>query len=470
MEKFEIYLISLTIRKWDLEKKRMAVNTTFVVGDAEFSSNLEMALTSAGEMTEEFLNILKKEAGRKLMNGGNDFGETDIELGDKNYIKQKTGSFFKKITGELNNKGKDGKNRQSGQRAEQNNGAGQIYQATGQARQARMPRMILTTYLDVYPENHDVSALPENIQFFIILNLARKYYEKEQFQKAIHPLRRLVKMKPDFGTGYKWLARSLKKVRKYDEAVRNYENYARVENSLDAKLDLAQSYRKGKMFDKSEEIYRTILNDYPDEKEAKIGIAQIKYARQEEDYLPILDSLYQENSDWMREWMRKEFNFRIYSQSKTLLTPVQASRYLGFDKAFEITQMAFRNEVPSHFNPSRARINFFREELDRWAEVVNRFNLMGHEVVLHPENLNGDAAAVASGSQKGQSAGAKSDEDKPESTRVEEIIRYIRETRARREAMGQVTNKTRRPARKSPTQKKAGQKKRGRPKKEKKTT
>jgi hypothetical protein len=233
--------------------------------------------------------------------------------------------------------------------------------------------------------------------------------------------------------------------------MRYYEQYAKVDNSLDSKLDLAKSYRKGKLFDQSEEIYKEILQNYPGEREARIGLAQIQYARNETDYLPVLEELHSHDPEWLKKWIMEEFNFRIYSSPKTPLTPIQVSQYLGFEKVAELTQMAFRNEIPSHFNPTKARMSFYKEEIDRWAEVMNRFQLMPKEINLYPEKLqNVDIQQVDMEDDKEEleqepestvtvTEGQRVQE--PVSTRVEAIIRQIREARARRNSQLQAGGK-----------------------------
>lgn len=438
MQKFVINLISLEIRKWDLEKQRLYMKIVLVINKQEYQSNVELSLTQPNEMMEEFLNKLKIESDQKIRNGESEEMEFSIEMMNENFVRQRVQAHFKKISAELNNpKRKKGRS-----------------------------RMIFSTHLDVYNENVDIAFLPQHIQFFIVLNWVRKYYEREEYQRAIDPLRRLLKIRPDYGIAYKWLARSLKKVRKYDEAMRNYEQYARLENSLDAKLDLAKSYRKGKLFDKSEEIYKQILKDDPEEKEARMGLAQIYYARFDEKYIPILDSLYEEDSQWVNDWIKEEFNFRIYEAPKTLLSPIEASKYLGLAKVSELTQMAFRNEVPSHFNPSRARMSFFKEEIDQWALVMNRYHILPREVTLHPENLTQVAApsVPVEEEEAEKKPVAEGKIAKPRSARVEKIIREIREAKAQRLARlkeNAAVNETESPA---PKQEK---KKRGRPSRKK---
>ncbi|MEJ2636899.1 MAG: hypothetical protein P8184_16620, partial [Calditrichia bacterium] len=414
MAQYEVTLVAIDIRKWDLESQRLSLTTYFVMDDEEKTHMFELSIIQPPEMVEEFLGKIRVGCEQKMRNGGVTDEQINITLPNETYLRQKLYNYFKRILLELNNP-----KRKKGQ-----------------------SKMIFTTHMDVYNENQDVSFLPQIIQFFVVLNWARKYYEKEDYQRAVEPLRKLVKIKPDFGLGYKWLARSLKKIRKYEDATRFYEKYAEVDNSTDAWLDLAKSYRKGKIFDKSEQIYQDIMKEEPENKEARIGMAQIKFARNEPDFLNILDDLYKEDPDWLKKWLGEEFNFRIYASPKTPLTPIQASSYLGYDKVFELTQHAFRNEVPSHFNPSRARMSFYKEELDNWALVMNRFSVGSEEIVLHPENISLETVKpIEVNVNEDDGEGEESEKELKEptrpvkrSTKVEEILRKIRESRAEAQA------------------------------------
>lgn len=327
----DLSLVAVEIRKWDLETNKIGITSFFVMDNQEKSLEFIVNIMQPPEMVEEFLGKLRYEAELKLKseNGTDEFS---INFENETFLRQKVYNYFKRITSELNST-----KRKKGQ-----------------------PRMIFTTHMDIYNETQDITFLQQRLQFYVVLNWSRKYYEREEFKKAVEPLRKLIKINPGYGPGYQMLARSLKKIRKYDEAMRYYERYAEVENTTEAWLDLAKSYRKGKVFDKSEAIYNRILADDPKNPEARIGIAQIRYATQDQEYIKLLDEIFKDSPDWTRSWLKEEFNFRIYTNDKMGLSPNQAAKFMGYDKIFDLTQRAFRNEIPSHFNPSRARLSFLK--------------------------------------------------------------------------------------------------------------
>ncbi len=407
MSDFELNLIALDIRKWDLELERLSIKLNYIINETEQTSQINLSLTQLPEMVEELINKFRLEAETFLKNSLPQETEVNIVLANDTFLRQKLSNYFKRVLLELNNP-----RRKKGQ-----------------------ARMIYSTHMDMYNENQDISFLPEKLRFNVVINWVRKYYDHEDYQKVIEPLRKLIKLKPDYGLGYKWLARSLKKVRKYEESMRMYEKYAGVDQSLDAYQDLAKSYRKGKLYDQSQKIYEKILKDNPDDKEARIGMAQIQFAQNDDSYQKILNKLYAEDPEWVKNWLREEFNFRIYVSPKTPLTPIQATKYLGFDQVFELTQRAFQNEIPSHFNPARARMSFYKEELDNWSLIYNRYQLGEKEIVLHPKAINVEALEKTGGVGNGE--GEEDQTLNPatkSSTKVEEILKQIREMKATRKA------------------------------------
>jgi hypothetical protein len=159
-------------------------------------------------------------------------------------------------------------------------------------------------------------------------------------------------------------------------------------------------------------------------------LAQIKFALKKADYLKLLDKLNQQDSEWLKRWLVDEFNFRIYIPEKTFITPAQAAKFLGFKKVFELTERAFKNEIPSHFNPAKARMSFYKEELENWAEVMNRFNCLDKEIKLYPEHLVSDKKKTKSSYE---SISSKNSNEAP-SKKLEQILKEIREMKARRAA------------------------------------
>lgn len=399
ISKIEIILFAVEVRKWDSEAKKISMEAYFVVDDREDSLSFDIGMLQPTEMVEEITGKLRHEWRKKRgKNAGED--TLQIEFNNESFVRQKLHNYFKRINSEL----------------------------SGSRRKKGQARMILTTHMDIYNETQDISFLPKKLQFFVVLNWARKYYLREDYKKAIDPLRRAVKLNGKYAPAIEMLARALKKVRKYDEAMRMYERYAEVDGGLAARLDLAKSYRKGKLFEKSEKLYQLVLAEQPKNREAQIGLAQIQYANMNPDYMVVLESLSKSDPGWLKKWLAEEFNFRIYVSTKTLLTPVQAAKLLGFSQIFELTQRAFKNELPSHFNASRARLSFYLEELENWAKVMNRFKILPEKIKLYPDKIKDGSPMEA----VAETPAAETPPQEGSTSKVEEMLRQIRARKAQR--------------------------------------
>ncbi|HQU71683.1 MAG: tetratricopeptide repeat protein [Calditrichaeota bacterium] len=400
----DIYPIALTTRKWDLDGRRLYLQCPVIWNMAEYELDFDIQYGNAPDMVDTVLTRI-----RELLAAQSEPSPAPLTINNEPFVRKKLLNHFKRFLTEVNNN--------------------------------RRKKPVGSTHLAFFPEDQELGFLPREIQFFVVFNRARKISENEDWKKSIDPLRHAISLRPDFGQPYKLLARSLKKIRHYEEAMATYQKYAEVDDSLDAWLDLAKSLRKGKQFDNSEKIYHRVLERFPAEREARIGLAQIYFSTKQvpEKYLTILEALYDEDPAWLKGWLTAEFNFRIYVPEKEQLSPNQAVQYLGLSEIAELTKMAFKNDVPSHFNPAKARLTFFREELEGWALVMNRFDCLRDGMVIHPEHLNGAApggkkekAPAEPAAQESAPAPAKSN-GKP--TRVEEILAAIRARKAER--MGQ---------------------------------
>nr|HQV31268.1 tetratricopeptide repeat protein [Calditrichia bacterium] len=344
----DIYPIALTTRKWDLDGRRLYLQCPVIWNMAEYELDFDIQYGNAPDMVDTVLTRI-----RELLAAQSEPSPAPLTINNEPFVRKKLLNHFKRFLTEVNNN--------------------------------RRKKPVGSTHLAFFPEDQELGFLPREIQFFVVFNRARKISENEDWKKSIDPLRHAISLRPDFGQPYKLLARSLKKIRHYEEAMATYQKYAEVDDSLDAWLDLAKSLRKGKQFDNSEKIYHRVLERFPAEREARIGLAQIYFSTKQvpEKYLTILEALYDEDPAWLKGWLTAEFNFRIYVPEKEQLSPNQAVQYLGLSEIAELTKMAFKNDVPSHFNPAKARLTFFREELEGWALVMNRFDCLRDGMVIH---------------------------------------------------------------------------------------
>lgn len=358
MKEILMYLLALEVRKWDVDSRKINFTAYTVADEQEFRLLFTVSITTPQDMIEELLGKIKKINKEKL-NKLYDSSTFDVVYSNEHFLRQKLFNYFKRIIFELTN-----------------------------PKKKKSQRGIVTIRYDIFNENQDISFLPTNIQFFVFLNWARKYYEREQYIKVLEPLKKALEINPNYNSGYKWMGRSLMKLRRFPEAQKYFEKYAELEGTYEAYLQLAHCYRKTFMYEAAEKLYQEILKHNPDNFDALMGLAQISYTLNK-PYEKILDQLYEKNPDHVRQWIKTDWDFRIVLPKKTRMSALQAASYLGFPNVFELSTKAFKNEVPGHFNSVLARLVFYKEELDQWAHILNKYQCVNPPVQLNERILSG---------------------------------------------------------------------------------
>lgn len=358
MKEILVYLLALEVRRWDVDSRKINFTAFTVADDKEFRLLFTVSITNPADMVEELLGKVKKINKEKL-HKYYDSSSFTFDYSNEHFLRQKLYNYFKRIMFELTN-----------------------------PKKKKSQRGIYTVRFDIYNEGQDISFLPKDIQFYVYVNWTRKYYEREQYNKVLEPLRKALEIRPDFANGYKWMGKALMRLRKSVEAQKYFEKFAEIDKSYDAYLELAHCYRKTFNYDGAEKLYKEILKKDPENFDARIGLAQIYYALRK-PYKKILDKLYKENPDHVKQWLKTEWDFRFNSSKKTKLTPLLTAKFLGFENVFDLSTRAFKNEIPAHFNAAKARLIFYKEELENWIKLLGQYECLPKDIKVNPDALKG---------------------------------------------------------------------------------
>lgn len=356
MNEITVYLLAIEVRKWDQDSKKINFTAFTAADNKEFRLLFTVSITNPADMVEELLGKIKKINKEKL-NKEYESSSFDLSYSNEHYLRQKLYNYFKRVMNELTN-----------------------------PKKKKSQRGIFTVRYDIYSEGQDISFLPVEVQFFVYVNWTRKYYEREQYIKVMDPLRKALELNPNFATGYKWMGRSLMKLRKIGEAQKYFEKYAEVAKSFESYLELAHCYRKSFNYELAEKLYTEILAKDENNIVALISLAQINYALNK-PYKEILDNIYQQKEDFVKNWLLKEWDFRFLSDKKTRLTAIDAAEFLGLPSVFELSQKAFKGEIPAHFNAAKARLIFYKEELDNWIQILSTYNCLPKWIKVNEKAL-----------------------------------------------------------------------------------
>ena len=183
-----------------------------------------------------------------------------------------------------------------------------------------------------------------------------------------------------------WLVKS----HRIEEAIPYYQKYAETEESLEGLNDLAHAYIKIERFKEAEQVFKRMKKLEPDDLLARIGQAQISYL-EDKDYMKHLEEVFEIDPDWLRDYLKKSWGYKLPgfgSDESKMWNAATASRYLGYDRPFDLTKRAFNDEIPCYFDSEKGTIRFVKAELDHWVEIQNRFRVDGQGYKVYPDRLN----------------------------------------------------------------------------------
>jgi tetratricopeptide (TPR) repeat protein len=200
----------------------------------------------------------------------------------------------------------------------------------------------------------------------------------------------------------KYMAEALLKNQKVEQALPYYEKYAENENSLNGFNDLAHAYIKIEKFKEAENVVKRMKKQNPDDLLVKMLEAQVAYL-QTKPYTDQLDKIKEIDENWLREYLKKTWDFNLpgYNDHESKMwNAATASRYLGYDRPFDLTKRAFNDELPSYFDSEKGTIRFVKAELDQWVEIQNRYKVDGNSYRVYEDRLSKDELKIGKTNRK----------------------------------------------------------------------
>jgi pentatricopeptide repeat protein len=251
-------------------------------------------------------------------------------------------------------------------------------------------RMISNRSMDFYYNDFEYEPLDDNAKFFVHLNRGVNKMNGDLWSAAIDDLQVALNYNPDNPLANKYMAEALVKNHRKEEALPYFERYAQTENSVRGLNELAHAYIKLERFKEAEEVFKRMDKLDPNDLLVKVGQAQLAYL-QGKAYQTKLDKIKAIDENWLKDYLKKswEYNLPGYgSDESKMWNAATASRYLGYDRPFDLTKRAFNDEIPCYFDSEKGTIRFVKAELDKWVEVQNRYQVDGVSYQLHEDRLS----------------------------------------------------------------------------------
>jgi pentatricopeptide repeat protein len=356
-----IHLLSTYLKKWSYQENRITLSYSYFSETGYTRNKLDMRINSPQVMVNEFLNNLVNKAKEMYVIYSEDNQAPTIKIVNESEVQRKLHLFLSKILKEFNN------NKRS---------------------RGRM-RMISSRSMDFYYNDYEYEPLDNKSKFYVHLNRGINKMNGDLWAAAIEELQLALSFDEDNPLANKFMAQAFIKSHRIEEALPYFKKYADKENSTDSLNELAHAYIKLGLYKEAEEIFNKMKEISPQDILAQIGEAQIAYLRGE-SYLAKLDEIKNINELFLLDYLKKSWEYKIpglNSDGSKMWNAATASRYLGYDRPFDLTKRAFNDEIPCYFDPERGTIRFIKEELDRWVEIMNRFGINGVRYELHEDRL-----------------------------------------------------------------------------------
>lgn len=327
---------------------------------------VDMRISSPLNMVNEFMNHCFYRAKEQV---SGETGDTvgmqqagqNIVLINESEIKLKLNAFLSKILKEFNtNKRSNGRQ-----------------------------RMISTRSLDFFYNDFEFEPLDDTIKFYVHLNRGANKMNGDLWTNAVDDLTNALALKKDNVLANKYMATALKKLGRFDEALKYLEVFAESENSSESLENLAEAYLSLYNFKAADKAFAKLEKNEPGSLTAMFGRAMIAY-KQGKGYKTILDKIYKIDPDWLMEKIKKDWDYKLpeYAGNETnRWNAAAAARYLGFDRPFDLTRKAFNGEMPSYFDAEKGTIRFIKAELDAWVEIMNRYKIDEVDYHTYPDRL-----------------------------------------------------------------------------------
>ncbi len=356
MDYKNLHILSVYLKKWSYGENKITLNYSFCAGEKYHRKHRDLKMAKVSNMVKDILSHAIKDA---KSDDGNAF---QVKMVNEGEIKKKLNSFFLKIAKEFNNNKK----------------------SRGKS------RMISSRSVDFYYQDTDYELLEDEIKFFVHLNRGLNKVNGDLWSNAISDFKLALKFKPDDIIVNKHLALAYNKLGQFSDAISPLKIYTESEHNVESFNTLALTYINLEEFEKADEIFKQIADEFEDNIAALFGRAQIAY-KQGKDYLAYLDEINKSSPTTLIEKLKNNWEYRLSNEDlQTTWNASTAARYLGFERPFDLTKKAFNQEIPCYFNADKGTIRFVKEEIDCWIDLRNRYNLDGSKYKVFANKLTAE--------------------------------------------------------------------------------
>lgn len=333
---------------------RVAMSVNLLVNNETLQHSFDMFIKDSPSATSEVLAEIEKAARKQLA-----LTESDtVEMKHIDVVQKGFSHYFDKMIRDLNNS--------------------RNHKPKG--------KTSITRYNLFFLKEPEINLLNDDERFMAYMDIIERKAQKEQFTQVGTYIREARALRPDDLTLIKYQSRFFLDSNQNEDAVKCLEQYVQLQpDDTDMLIELAKLCDTLKDTQRADKYYDQIIQNDHQNLDALVRRAQMNYYQQG-DYLSDLDALRDIDADWLKDYLKKHWDYHLPEQ-KTDLNPIRAAYYLGFDKALDIVGFAFRKEIPAYTDWRESKVLFSKTEIDQWFQIINRYDLNEHYFELYPDAL-----------------------------------------------------------------------------------
>jgi hypothetical protein len=374
MDTGNLHLLSTYLKKWSYQENRLSISYSYFTEMGYGRQYLDMRISSPQNMVNELLNRAVYKVKEVAISSRKESGDFTIKLANETEAQRKLNLFLTKILKEFNT------NKRSSGRV----------------------RMISSRSMDFYYNDFEYEPLSDQAKFYVHLNRGINKMNGDLWSAAIEDLKIAMSFVPEDPLANKYMAEALMKNKRIEEALPYFEKYALNENSLKGYNDLAHAYIKIEKYAEAEKVLGRMKKLKSDDLLAQILQAQIFYL-QGKQYLERLDEIKEIDEEWLKDYLKSSWEYNLpgfRTKELKMWNAATASRYLGYDRPFDLTKRAFNDELPCYFDSERGTIRFVKAELDKWVEIQNQYKVDGAVYKIYEDRLSEEELEIGKNTRK----------------------------------------------------------------------
>jgi len=374
METANLHLLSTYLKKWSYQDNRISISYSYFTELGYGRQFIDMRISSPQNMVNEILNRAVHKFRDNHLDSEQVSAELSVKLANETETQRKLNLFISKILKEFN---------------------------TNKRSRGRV-RMISSRSMDFYYNDFEYEPLSDQEKFYVHLNRGVNKMNGDLWSAAVEDLKIALSFNPDDPQTNKFMADALIKKKNPEAALPYLEKYAENAKSLEGYNNLAHAYIKIEKFKEAEKVLERMNSQNSNDLQVKILQAQINYL-QSKQYLKQLDKIGEIDEEWLREYLKNSWKYNLPGHRKEeskMWNAATASRYLGYDRPFDLTKKAFNDELPCYFDSERGTIRFVKVELDHWVEIQNRYHIDGLNYKVYEDRLSDDELKIGNSKAK----------------------------------------------------------------------